>query len=814
MKNILSFFGFFIVVLFVLLGVYVYSVSIGLPDVRALENWHPPEASMVYDSSGKLIGTIGAQNRIYVTINKIPKIVQDAFVSAEDKTFYHNIGIDPASIIRALIIDVEKGKAVEGGSTITQQLAKNLFLTPKKTISRKIKEAILAIEITHTFPKSKILEMYLNQIYLGHGAFGVEAASETYFGKHVWQLSLDEAALLAGLPRAPTKYDPYINPNLALQRRNYVLYRMYKDGYITKEDYLKASQRPIVLNKHTNPITNSDYFVSFVKDYMYRNFPDLIYQGGLKIYTTLNETLQQAAENAVRNQILYISKLEHYPVLPWSITDTIAKFKAQKIDLKKSRYYIGFVKSIKNNQANIDINGTEVTAKIFPGINAGEYVMVELSNGKSGLSAKIIPQLQSALVSMNVHDGAILALVGGYSYQLSSYNRAVYALRQTGSAIKPIVYLAALMKGYTQITEIDATPHAYKDPSAPGGFWIPRNYEGESFTTITLRRALAYSVNTASVNLLAQVGFNLPISLAARVGIKLPPYYSMVLGSTSVTPLQLTNMFQAFANLGTYCEPYFITKIINSQNQVVYTGHPVCYNVFPAPYDRVLISMLEYVVKIGTGYAAHVLGPYIAGKTGTTNHYDDAWFEGFSSDVVTGVWTGFDIRKRIGYNMAGAAASLPTWINYMKEALSIYPEKPFPLPDGVEYVEIDPKTHLRATPSCPGEPILFVKGTAPEETCQNTSSPVLQSLNPNQPQTSVSPLQPLNNNSSPPQSAQPTNPQPSQGTTSPTPTKPPANPGSRNPNSILPKIIQEINRKTHKIDNETKNIDKELNNAR
>jgi len=811
MKNILSFLGFFIVVIFVLLGVYVYSVSIGLPDVRALENWHPPEASMVYDSNGKLIGTIGAQNRIYVTIDKIPKIVQDAFVSAEDKTFYHNIGIDPLSIIRALIVDLEKGKAVEGGSTITQQLAKNLFLTPKKTISRKIKEAILAIEITHTFPKSKILEMYLNQIYLGHGAFGVEAASETYFGKHVWQLSLDEAALLAGLPRAPTKYDPYINPNLALQRRNYVLYRMYKDGYITKEEYLKASQKPIVLNKHTNPITNSDYFVSFVKDYMYRNFPDLIYQGGLKIYTTLNETLQQAAENAVRNQILYISKLEHYPVLPWSITDTIAKYKSQTIDLKKSRYYIGFVKSIKNNQANIDINGTEVTAKIFPGINAGEYVMVELSRTTSmprpnnGFNAKIIPQLQSALVSMNVHNGAILALVGGYSYQLSSYNRAVYALRQTGSAIKPIVYLSALMKGYTQITEIDATPHAYKDPSAPGGFWTPRNYEGESFTTITLRRALAYSVNTASVNLLAQVGFDLPISLAARVGIKLPPYYSMVLGSTSVTPLQLTNMFQAFANLGTYCEPYFITKIVNSQNQVVYTGHPVCYNVFPAPYDRVLISMLEYVVKVGTGYAAHVLGPYIAGKTGTTNHYDDAWFEGFSSDVVTGVWTGFDIRKRIGHNMAGAAASLPTWINYMKEALSIYPEKPFPLPDGVEYVEIDPKTHLRATPSCPGEPILFVKGTAPETTCQNFSFPVLQSLNPNQPQNPGSPLQPLNNNSS--QSQQ----QSSQGAIS--PAKPSTNPSSKNPNSILPKIIQQINKETRKIDNETKNIDKELNNA-
>ncbi|GAB6077701.1 penicillin-binding protein 1A [Hydrogenobaculum acidophilum] len=806
MKNILSFLGFLIVVVFVLLGVYIYSVSIGLPDVRALENWHPPEASIVYDSTGKVIGTIGTQNRIYVPISKIPKTVQDAFVSAEDKTFYHNIGIDPLSILRALVVDIEKGRAVEGGSTITQQLAKNLFLTPKKTISRKIKEAILAIEITRTFPKSKILEMYLNQIYLGHGAFGVEAASEVYFGKHVWQLSLDEAALLAGLPRAPTRYDPFINPNLALQRRNYVLYRMYKDGYITKEEYLKASQRPIVLNTHTNPITNSDYFVSFVKDYMYRYFPDLIYQGGLKIYTTLNQTLQQAAENAVRNQIIYISKLEHYPVLPWSIADTIAKFKAQKIDLKKSKYYIGFVKSIKNGKANIDINGIEVSANVFPGIDSGEYVMVELFSSTNGYTAKIIPQLQSALVSMDVHNGAILALVGGYSYQLSSYNRAVYALRQTGSAIKPIVYLSALMKGYTQITEIDATPHAYKDPSAPGGFWTPRNYEGESFTTITLRRALAYSVNTASVNLLAQVGFNLPISLAARVGIKLPPYYSMVLGSTSVTPLQLTNMFQAFANLGTYCEPYFITKIVNSQNQVVYTGHPVCYNVFPAPYDRVLISMLEYVVKIGTGYAAHVLGPYIAGKTGTTNHYDDAWFEGFSSDVVTGVWTGFDIRKRIGYNMAGAAASLPTWINYMKVALSMYPEKPFPLPDGVEYVEIDPKTHLRATSSCPGEPILFVKGTAPKETCQNGPPPILQNLNPTQnantPSNSI--LQPLNNATTPSNPPQPNTP----------PAAPSASPKPKNPNSILPKVIQEINKEAHKINNETKNIDKELNNAR
>ena len=794
MKNILSFLGFFIVVVFVLLGVYIYSVSIGLPDVRALENWHPPEASMVYDSNGNLIGTIGAQNRIYVTIDKIPKIVQDAFVSAEDKTFYHNIGIDPTSIIRALIIDLKKGKTVEGGSTITQQLAKNLFLTNQKTISRKMKEAILSVEITHAFPKSKILEMYLNQIYLGHGAFGVEAASETYFGKHVWELSLDEAALLAGLPRAPTKYDPYINPNLALQRRNYVLYRMYKDGYITKEEYLKASQKPIVLNKHTNPITNSDYFVSFVKDYMYKNFPDLIYQGGLKIYTTLNETLQQAAENSVRNQILYISKLEHYPVLPWSITDTIAKYKSQTIDLKKSRYYIGFIKSVKNGKAYIEINNQEFVANPLPGTSQGEYVMVELP--KNGNSATIIPQLQSALVSMNVHNGAILALVGGYSYQLSSYNRAVYALRQTGSAIKPIVYLSALMKGYTQITQIDATPHAYPDPSAPGGYWTPRNYEGESFSTITLRRALAYSVNTASVNLLAQVGFDLPISLGAKVGLKLPPYYSMVLGSTSVTPLQLTNMYQAFANLGNYCEPYFITKILNAQNQVIYTGHPICYNVFPASFDRVLISMLEYVVKVGTGYPAHVLGSYIAGKTGTTNSFDDAWFEGFSSDVVTGVWTGFDIRKRIGHNMAGAAASLPTWINYMRVALGIYPEKPFALPSGVSYVNIDPKTNLLATPACPGEPILFVNGTAPTQTCESGNSSILNSLTPQpgtpNPNTPINPIQPLDN-TNPPSASSPIAPPQNKSTN---PITPPINKTQeqKNPNNILNKVIQEINK--------------------
>ncbi len=816
MKNILAFLGFFIVVLTVSFGVYIYSVSIGLPDVRALEHWHPPETSIVYDSQGNPIGTIGIQNRIYVPISKIPKVVQDAFVSAEDRTFYHNIGIDPFSIMRALIVDIKKGKPIEGGSTITQQLAKNLFLTPKKTVSRKIKEAILSIEITKDFSKSKILEMYLNQIYLGHGAYGVEAAAETYFGKHVWQLNLEEAALLAGLPRAPTKYDPYINPTLSQERRNYVLYRMYRDGYITKEQYLDASEKPIKLNQKTNPITQSDYFVSFIKDYLYKNFPDLVYRGGLKIYTTLNSHLQNVAEQSVIDQITYISKLEHYPILPWSITDTIAQFKTQKIDLKRRIYYIGFIKSIKNNIANIDINGTEVKAPVFAGISNNEYVMVRLSKTKDGLKANIIPQLQSALVSMDAHTGAILALVGGYSYQLSSYNRAIYALRQTGSAIKPIVYLSALMKGFTQVTRIDATPHAYPDPSAPGGFWTPRNYEGESFTSITLRRALAYSVNTASVNLLAQVGFNLPISLAAKVGVKLQPYYSMVLGSTSVTPLQLTNMFQAFANLGTYCEPYFITKIVNSKNQVVYQDHPVCYNVFPASYDRVLISMLRYVVKIGTGAQASALGPYIAGKTGTTNHYDDAWFEGFSSDVVTGVWTGFDIRKRIGYNMAGAAASLPTWMSYMKEALKVYPEKPFPLPAGVSYVEIDPNTDLLATPSCPGEPVLFVNGTAPTATCNNVvPQNVIQSTNPNtEPQ---NPLQPLNTPNSSQNQVNPSQPTSSNTQTLPTNipnvntppinqpqplsqqyiSKPSPQAHPQNPNNILNKVVNEIKKENN-----------------
>lgn len=732
MKKILTWLFSFFIVFIVLFGFYVYTLTIGLPDVKALEYWKPPQSSIIYDDKGRVIGQIGVQKRVYVPLNKISPWVQKAFISAEDRTFYSNIGIDPLSMVRALIADIKAHRIIEGGSTITQQLAKNLFLTPKKTISRKLKEIILAIEITRTFPKNKILEMYLNQIYLGHGAYGVEAASEVYFDKPAEDLDISEAALLAGLPKAPSEFDPFINMEGALERRNYVLYRMYKDGYINYDQYKKALNEKIVLAKEKESSGDKDYFVDYVKQFIYQKFGDLAYSGGLKIYTTMDKDLQDDAINAVIAGVQRVARIDGVPIVPPSYSAAISMFKAQKPPFKIGKIYVGIVQSIskdKNNNliAYININGEIVKAYPLPGteINDIELVKILKQNPKTQVNAYIVPIPQAALVSIDAKTGAVKALVGGYSYKLSPFNRALYAYRQTGSAIKPIIYLSALMKGYTQVSMINAEPQSFFDPST-GEYWTPRNYEGEAFGYITLRKAIALSVNTATVNLLAKIGFSLPIAIGEKLGVHLKPYYSMALGSIETTPFTLTSAYQAFANLGNYCKPYFITKIVDFQGNVIYQRGPECSQVLPAPETRVLISMLKDVVRYGTGAAASSMGRVLAGKTGTTNNYVDAWFEGMNPDLVTGVWVGYDIRKSLGHGMAGAAAALPIWMNYMSKALAPYPaNEDWPLVKGVEYYEIDPFTHLLATPLCPGEPVLFVKGTEPTQTCEGNSPNLL-----------------------------------------------------------------------------------------
>ncbi len=674
-------------------------LSTNLPPVEALRDWKPPVATVVYDAKDRPFGDVAVQRRYYVSLKDIPPHVRQAFISAEDKNFYRHPGVDPVAILRALLANIRHREIRQGASTITQQVARNLFLTPDRSLRRKIKEALLALKIEKQFTKDQILEMYLNYIYLGQGAYGVEAASRIYFGKSVKDLTIDEAAILAGLPKAPTRYNPFRNPERVKERRDYVLSRMHEDGYITEEEYRRLIEKPIKVRLE-NRYYGMDYFLDYVKDYLADKYGEVILAGGYKVYTTVDKDLQEHARDVLKRGVMRVAQANRIPFLPEDPYETANRYKEQKIELKPGRVYIGKVLSVNGERLKLELGEYEfeLERKSLP-LEKGDFVLVRLYQDRKSkeVRAELLPDLQGALVSLDVKTGAIRAMVGGYSYLRSPYNRAVYAKRQPGSAIKPVIYLAALMKGYTQASLIDATPRSFYDPST-GKEWTPDNYEGAEYGQITLRTALAKSVNTATVNLLADIGFDLPIEIGRLLGIELKPYYSMALGSIEVTPLQLTSAFQTFANLGVRCEPYFIRKIVAPDGSVIEENSPKCEQVLPPQETRVLVDMLRAVVLEGTAVSASSLQRVVAGKTGTTNDYMDAWFVGFSPDIVAGVWVGFDTKRSMGKGMAGARVALPIWIDYMSVAGYMYPNNDFPIPQGVVVVD------------CP-KPMLFVEGT-------------------------------------------------------------------------------------------------------
>lgn len=691
------FFGVFLFVVFAVL----LALSANLPSPKALKDWKPPEATVIYDYKGRPFGDIALQRRYYVTLDKIPAHTRYAFISAEDKNFYKHFGIDPIAILRALITNISRKDIKQGGSTITQQLARNLFLTPERTLTRKIKEALLAIKIEREFSKDKILELYLNYIYLGQGAYGVEAASRIYFGKSVKDLTVDESAVLASLPKAPTKYNPFRNPERILERRNYVLLRMLEDGYITKEEYETYSNKPLRLRLE-NRYYGMDYFLDYVKDYVVEKYGEAILAGGYAIYTTIDKDLQEHARQVLEKGIYRVARTNGIPALPADYSTGEKLYKEQKVDIKPGKVLIGKIKDVQGREYVVEIGDKEFKAeKGDLTFEKGDYVFVRFYQAKKELRWEVLPDLQGALVALDAKTGAIRAMVGGYSYMRSPYNRAVYAKRQPGSAIKPIIYLSALMKGYTQAHIIDTAPRSFYDPST-GKDWTPKNYEGVEYGPVSLRTALAKSINTATVNLLADIGFDLPLQVGRSLGLELKPYYSMALGSIETTPLQLTSAYQAFANLGGWCKPYFIVKIVSLDGKVLEENSPKCEQVLPPQETRVLVDMLRAVVLEGTGASASSIDRFVAGKTGTTNDYMDAWFVGFTPQIVAGVWVGFDLKRSMGKGMAGARVALPVWIDFMSLAAYMFPKENFPVPEGVIFV------------NCP-TPMAFVAGT--EEVC-------------------------------------------------------------------------------------------------
>lgn len=727
------------------------TITRDLPEVNFLKDHQTPEGTKVYADDDQLIGNFKVEKGIPVSLKEVPKNLVNAVLSIEDSRFYRHRGLDYTAIARALLKDIISIEIKEGGSTITQQLAKVLFLTPEKSLQRKIKEAVLAIRIEKNLSKEEILELYLNKIYFGHGAYGVEMAARTYFGKSVGRLSLGESAMLAGLIRAPNIYSPYNDLSKARYRQLVVLKRMEEEGFIKKEEIDRAWKQPIYLSSLREKENNAPYFLEHIRQYLEAKYgTDLVYKGGLKVYTTLNRKMQSMAVKALQEGLRELDKRQGYrgPIVRKEIdpkkmkvkdeeevfrpvvmtagdifTGTVLKVTSQYA-IVKARGLTGKIMFEDMAWASRRIEGGKVkeikSAKVSDILKVGDVIKVRLKSIKGkyrevSFSLEQDPLVEGAIVAIEVPTGFIRAMVGGYDYQRSEFNRAVQANRQAGSAFKPIIYAVAMDHGFTPASVIIDEPVTYdKNLLSPG--WSPENYDGKYYGPTRLRTALIYSRNVVTVKLLEMIGIMPVIDLSNRLGIKghIPHDLTLALGSLSLSPLELTSIYGVFANGGIKMEPIAVKYIIDSKGYLLESNEPHGEEVISPQTAFLITSMLEDVVREGTGWRARSLGRPVAGKTGTTNNYVDAWFVGYTPNLVTGVWVGFDNRQSLGRQETGARAASPIWVKFMDSVLKDEPIEDFSIPSDITIAEIDPVTGLLpAKGSNDGVTEFFKKGTVP-----------------------------------------------------------------------------------------------------
>lgn len=621
------------------------ALSRDLPQIRELENFKPSAVTRIYSRDNVVIAELYAEHRDPVPLEMMPDNLKTALLTMEDRSFYNHHGVDLRGIGRAIVADIKARKFVQGASTITQQLAKTLFLTPRKTIVRKLREALLAFQLERRYTKDEILQFYLNQVYFGSGAYGVESAAGKFFGKSVKDLTLAECALVAAMPRSPSRYSPLVNPDLAIKRRNIVLRQMMRTNKITKEECDKAVKEELSLNKSGGNAVRAPYFVAYVKDYLEETLkdrlgPSMLYKGGLRIYTTLSHEFQEYAEQAVSGGMEKLRKR------------------------MKQR-------GIKDDP-------------------------------------------QAALVCIDVPTGGILAMVGGVDFKKSSFNRAVSAKRQPGSAFKPLVYALAVEQGFPQNRMILDAPVVFKGGKGRKD-WRPENFSGSYKGEITLRKALALSKNIPAVRLIEMLGPSSAVKFAHSLGIKsdLSPNLSLSLGTSEVSLLELASSYAVFPNRGKRIEPFGVTEIRDGNGRLLWRAKPAKSAAMSRSGAAIMANMLEAVVSEGTGKKARVIKKQLAGKTGTTNSYKDALFVGFSPTLSTGVWVGRDNSKSLGRGETGARAALPVWIDFMSKALEKRKYEYFDIPDDTVRLSMDPSTGLLATGSEGAVPALFKKGTEP-----------------------------------------------------------------------------------------------------
>jgi penicillin-binding protein 1A len=660
-----------------------------LPQVEALEAYRPSSITELYDDHGRVIGSFALQRRVVAGYDDFAPVLRDALVSIEDKDFYQHSGINFQRIVGAAYRDIKSGGKVQGASTLTMQLARNLFLSPDRSFHRKVQESMLAIQIERRFTKPQIFTLYANQIFLGHGVYGFEAASEYYFSKPARNLTLTEAALLAGLPKGPGLYSPIKSPELALRRRRSVIDAMLEDGKITAAQAADARSAPLGLRLQHDPNSLAPYFVEEIRRFLENKYgADQVHEGGLKVYTSLDVDLQRSANQAVLDGLAVYERRHGWKGhLENIVAEGSAVDKYQHPDWDDEPEVNGYIHALvtssgvgiatlKFGRYSAAIGQADVAwtqGKIQDLLRTGDICYVRIlslsANGAARVSLEQDSGAQGALVAIDNTTGGIKAMVGGRDFSESKFDRATQALRQVGSSFKPYVYTTVIDKGGSPDDTILDEPVTFETGSGP---YSPHNYDEKFEGIITLRRALAHSRNIPALKLASKVGIKSVIETAERFGItaKLPPYLPVALGAAEISLMEQTSAYSVFPNDGVRVTPRYITKVTDYEGRVLEEDYPDVKDVISSRTARIMTAMLREVVLHGTAVAAAKMPFPVAGKTGTTNEFTDAWFVGFSPTITCGVWMGFDEKKTLGAKETGAHAALPIWMNFMTSAMA------------------------------------------------------------------------------------------------------------------------------------------------
>jgi penicillin-binding protein 1A len=707
--------------------VFVYSSD--LPQVRELEDYRPGVVTELYADNGAPIGSFALERRVIVNYDQIPDVLRDAVLSVEDRHFESHWGVDVIRIIRAGVRDLLEWRKAQGASTLTQQLSRLFFLTPEKTWHRKVQEMLLAIQMERRFTKPQIFTMYADEISLGHGNFGFEAASQFYFGKHIGELSLSEAALLAGLPKSPTAFSPLLHPERALQRRNQVLQAMLENDKITREQYEQARRAPLGLNIQRWDNYIAPYFVDNVREFLERKYgSEAVHEKGLRVYTTLNLRLQRLAERMLAKGLHEDDKrrgwrgpgkniLKNPPAGRRATLESYFDDDWKK-PLEPGRWVHGLIMEVRQDHAIVrfgsslarvgpaDFAWTKSTSprELFAPGDVDLFLIKEVGNRMLEVALDQEPDVQGALVAIDNATGAVKAMVGGLDYAKSKYNRAVQAERQVGSSFKVYVYSQALLDGMGPFDTVLDTPVSYPGSS---GWWSPHDYDNKYEGNITFLHALAESRNVPAVRLIARVGVDKVIKLCRRFGItsRLVPNLPLALGASDLTLLEHASAMTTFPDDGVHITPRLLERVTNYDGAVIDDFRPEITDVLPAGVARVMVSMLREVINSGTAVRAKPLAAKypLAGKTGTTNDFTDAWFLGFSPNLTCVVWVGFDDHRELGEKEEGAKVALPIWMDFMADALkgspSVggFPDSPLLIrPDQVKEIMASASTALFA----------------------------------------------------------------------------------------------------------------------